>query len=259
MCIAIYKPSGVSISEERLEMAFKANPDGWGLTFSRKDKIWYNKKCTDFDDFYEYAHHIKEAWNIRDFLIHFRTASSGKISVDNCHPLFVNENLAFVQNGNLYQYSHYFPGREKTDKTDVQLFNEELLQKLPSNFLRIPEIREALERYNRTNMSKMIFMDNTGRIDIINEQAGEWQNGTYYSNGGIENYIGYGYSGACYYRVNDVRHKGGLISAQTFSPEVRKNWKPCPSCKGWFPKEKLMFDECNDCRMWKGVLKYVKN
>ena len=87
---------------------------------------------------------------------------------------------------------------------------------------------------------------------------GEWVDGIYYSNGGIKNYTGYGYSGAYYYRPNDVRHPGGLISVRMFDEKDREKWAKCPSCQGWFRKEK-MDGVCSNCAIWLALLKFRKD
>ena len=94
----------------------------------------------------------------------------------------------------------------------------------------------------------MIFMDNKGKVDIVNEDAGEWVDGCWYSNGGIKNYVGYGYSGAYYYNVGDVRHKGGRITNMMFPESRRKNWIKCNLCNGYFYK--LETEICEDCQIF---------
>ena len=228
MCIIIYRTAEGKISKERLIEAHTANPDGWGI-------LWNN-------DFSEYV-------------LHCRTASSGEISVDTSHPFKVYDGLAVMQNGNLYHYSNYFKDWGN-NKTDIQRFNEMVLQKLPVGFLNITEIRLALEDYNKANFSKMIFMDTSGAVTIVNEHAGEWVDGVWYSNGGIKNYIGYGYSGAYYYNASDIRHKGGLISADLFGRN-KKNWRQCSECRGWFHKDEIN-EICNDCKIWMELIKHVQ-
>jgi len=90
-------------------------------------------------------------------------------------------------------------------------------------------------------------MDNYGQVRIINEQAGIWENGCWFSNGGIEHYVGYGYSGAYSYGKGERRHKGGLISIQGFTGE----WHQCEYCKGWF---KELDGLCDDCKAYKELV-----
>lgn len=165
----------------------------------------------------------------------------------------MNENLAFVQNGNLFHYGNYF---WKDDRTDIQRFNDEVLKRLHPEFLYIPEIRQALERYNKDNFSKMIFLDSSGRVNIVNEDAGEWDGENWFSNGGIENYVGYGYSGAYPVKQGETRHKGGMISPMMFPENRRKNWKRCKQCDGYFYK--LENDVCGSCETLNELTKFCK-
>lgn len=249
MCIAIYKTKGGKISQDRLAEASLANPDGFGVLFRdmADGSLWSLKTIEPIDDLF--TDDIKAN---QELILHFRTASSGAIGQKYCHPIFVNKDLAFVQNGN---YPELAEGND--DKTDVQRFNEQVLQKLPKDFLHIFETRLALEKYNRESFSKMIFMDARGRVDLINEQAGEWRDGCWYSNGGIENYTGYGYSGAYYYQAGEIRHKGGLQSVMMFSEERRKKYDKCQRCQGWFLMAELKNGRCRGCMTFEELLKYI--
>jgi len=235
-----------------LREAYNANPDGYGYLFSSDSKLLYDKdikapKSVGVFDWFYVFYILTNQMAFSNFIIHFRTASSGSINVEYCHPFFVNGNLAFVQNGNIFHYSNYFYP-EKDNKTDIMRFNDNILKKLPGGFLDNPDIRNALEKYCKANFTKMIFMDNTGKVDIINEEAGEWIDGCWYSNGGIKNYIGYGYSGAYYYHADEVRHKGGRITNMIFPSSRRKNWSKCQTCGGYFYK--LEEENCEDCRIF---------
>lgn len=217
------------------------------MLFCNNNKLTDYKSQASFSDFFAQLI-LAEIFNYdSNKIIHFRTASSGKISDENCHPFFVNENLAFVENGNLFHFTNFFNAKYNDDRTDIQRFNDEILKKLPSDFLDTKEIRAALEKYCKANYTKIIFMDNRGKVDTINEEAGEWIDGCWYSNGGIKNYIGYGYSGAYYYNSGDIRHKGGRITNMLFPEPRRENWKQCPECKGYFYK---LDGICEDCRIF---------
>ena len=244
MCLAIYIPPGRYVPIKRLKKAHKANPDGWGFAWISGGRL-HARKSTWFDGFLnDYRMRMND---IR--LIHFRTASSGKIDIWACHPFFVNPSLAFVENGNLPEFADGTDGL-----TDIQRFNKQVLRRLPDGFLHTPEIRQALEKYCAESCVKMIFMDSAGRVDIVNESAGEWVNGCWFSNGGIENYVGYGYSGAYYYRPDEIRHKGGLLSVQMFPEDRRQNWAQCSACKGWHPVARVTEGVCGGC----GTLQQLK-
>ena len=187
--------------------------------------------------FEPYFEHISRFYPGCAKVIHFRTASMGQITSEACHPHKVTDNLAFAHNGNLFHFSDYF----YTDKrTDSQRFCDWLKEHWH------PGIEFNLERYCVSNYSKMVFMNASGHVWICNEQAGIWDNGCWYSNGGIEHYVGYGYSGAYQYHQGEVRHKGGLISVQGYGGE----WRQCSMCHGWF---KNINGLCEDCETYESI------
>lgn len=210
MCLGVYIPAGRKATG--LRAAERANPDGTGMMFSDISTV-----------------------------LHFRSASASEIGPEYIHPFFVNDNLAFVHNGNFPE----FMGR--TGKSDTMAFNDEVLKRLPDGFLQNAEIRSALENYCAESFSKMIFMDSTGHVEIIHEVAGQWVDGCWYSNGGIDGYTGYGYSGAYYYNADDVRHKGGLPDIEAIPEGRRDNWALCSLCDGWHPKERMTDNVCAGC------------
>ena len=240
ICVIIWKQINHYISDKRLREAHNANPDGCGIMWAADNKIFYKKGLWDFKQFLHEFHECYRLFGDRDFVLHFRTASASAIGNEYCHPFFVSDTLTFMQNGNLFEFM-YGKG-----KSDVQRFNEEILQRLPTGFLGDGNIRNKLERYAKESFSKFIFLDNNNRIEIINEGAGEWRHGIWYSNGGIDNYVGYGYSGAYYYNEEDIRHKGGLMSVQMLGGNKIK-WEQCEKCKGWFRRERLSMGICAGC------------
>lgn len=258
-------PAGESVSESRLKNAYNANPDGCGIMWANasQGKLYALKGYWDWYFFWSTYLLVRAAAtkDIRSFIvIHFRTASASGIGYQQSHPHFVNDNLAFVHNGNFFELSSYYgSGRPASDtRTDTQRFNEEILQKLPKDFIKRPDIMAALQAYCRLSMSKLIFMDSYGVTTIINEEAGEWRDGCWFSNKGIENYSGYGYSGAYVYNVDDIRHKGGLPTVQMFGFKNRKHWWQCPECLGWFPADQQENRLCNSCEVFNQLRRFCK-
>jgi len=247
MCIAIYKPGKELFWDSigGLEGHHKSNPDGCGFMYAADGRINIEKghySYTEFLGLYNYHFLMFPG----DFIFHFRTASSSDTTDQMCHPFFVDDNLAFVHNGNLFEFMTFFREGFNDNKSDTVRFNEQILQRLPKGFLFVEEIRSVLEKYCKENLSKMIFLDSSGHVEIINSQAGMWENGAWYSNGGINNYCGYGYSGAYYYSQGDIRHKGGLMTNKIFNPEIQKNWEQCKHCKGFY--RQLKQECCSGCQ-----------
>ena len=254
MCIIILKPSTGTVSEDRLHDAYTANPDGNGVLWANNGRLICHKGNYSFEDFLVFYRRA-----VAPVIIHFRTASSGPISNDAAHPLFVNDELAFAQNGNYAEYSDGESGL-----TDVQRFNELFLKNIRSDFLECADITQAIETYCVNRMVKMVFMDNLGKVRIINEAAGEWVDGCWFSNGGISGYVGYGYSGSYPLKEGEIRHFGGLESVMTFDEKERKLWSQCKTCLGWFPNKEIKmntvlgFQACASCREWKKLVDFTK-
>lgn len=252
MCLCILITPEGKITTDRLREAHTANPDGWGVMWSDRKDLFTVKSTKPKPSLYDEILELP-----RPVVVHFRTASSGGINYKATHPLHVNDNLAFVANGNLFEFSDSF--RDWNDGlTDMQRFNDYFLKKHVEKYgFSFLADDDAIELYCKNRMVKMIVMNNWGSYKIINNEAGEWIDGCWFSNGGIENYIGYGYSGAYVYRPGETRHFGGFSSVQTFSSEERSKWSQCQTCFGWFPKEKVN-GNCQGCAEWLALMELVK-
>jgi len=64
---------------------------------------------------------------------------------------------------------------------DTQIFNNSFMKGLPNNFVQNDTIMALIE-YTIGNRNKFVFMDATGQFYILNENAGKWDNGAWYSN-----------------------------------------------------------------------------
>lgn len=259
MCLALYIPPNVScLNELQLREAYRANPDGCGFMWDCGDgQIHIDKGMYSFASFWTRLNMAMSLWPKNKFVVHFRSASASAIGDEYCHPFLVNDKLAFVHNGNLPEFGLFM--QHGTDKrSDTQRFNDKVLKRLPKNFLNNRLIRDALKKYCVESMSKLIFMNSQGEVAIINESAGYWKNGIWYSNGGIKNYTGYGFSGAYAYQKGDVRHKGGLLTVQMFEKKERMKWRRCEACLGWYPKGEIEEELCNGCRTLRTLTDYAE-
>ena len=253
MCIGIVITVCSKISLNRLRQAYKANPDGCGILWSNKNQLHSLKGVWTWDFFLSQYQLVKDKYRSSSIIVHFRTASAKGIGDIYCHPHYVNKDLAFIHNGNFFELSSSF---YNDNKTDSQRMNEYILQKMHKNFLET-EALSVLDDYCVDNHSKMIFMNNGGSIWIMNSSAGEWIDGVFYSNKGLDNYSGYGYSGAYYYRESDIRFKGGLSTIQMFSKEKRNNWFQCSRCKAWYNKKDSNHGLCRGCYLFSKLRHFI--
>jgi hypothetical protein len=140
-------------------------------------KLYVKKGFYSFRKLYKALRTCERAFPDSDFVIHFRIATSGDDTIVNLHPHKVNDNVAFVHNGILTDYSW-----KTFDFSDTYMFNQEVLQNFPEKFMDLDMIMETLDQYCREEISKMIFMNNLGETIILNEDSGAWDYGCWFSN-----------------------------------------------------------------------------
>ena len=175
MCTISVEPKGLRNSKTALERMECINSDGMGFAFSTGKRIII-KKYRDFDKFYANYSRCKNLYGERSaFMLHFRIRTHGSSKgVGNVHPFRVNPELVFSHNGIISGV-----GESKT-KSDTRLFNELILKRLSSNFLRDKVQRTLIETF--IGYSKLGFISLDGGYEILNERKGIWSKGIWYSN-----------------------------------------------------------------------------
>lgn len=255
MCIAIFKPADKTIDRDTLAMCNLANPDGMGVAFpsncGRDVVVLKAVKNTEFDGFYkEYVRCVED--KKLPAAIHFRIATSGNIDEDNCHPFKVHPSLAFIHNG-IIQIA-----QTRKDKSDTWHFNRNILQQMPRKFLEYAAIRELIADYIG-GYSKLVFLDSKGQHAIINDAAGVWDEGVWYSN------TSYLPKKASDYTMWDDDYYGyhGVDRATTKrksnNPFKWTKWQRCGSCDvsamedemtAYKEKNGVTYHMCGECAKW---------
>lgn len=176
MCLAIYKPAGKAIPEEHFEEAFFTNSDGAGYTYVDDDgKVRYAKGFFTYDEFIKHYNQFVKPHH--EALIHFRYATVGEKTTDNCHPFPAGYGGMMVHNG---------PQIRKlgdNETSDSREFAERILSRFDKEDLE--EMREVLEGY--LDFNKVAVLYPTGVV-ILNEKLGIWEDGVWYSNDGYKSY-----------------------------------------------------------------------
>lgn len=208
MCLIIYKPKGVELQESTLRGGYSSNPHGAGLMYSVDGKLVVEKGYFQVDAVVARVKYISETYPDSHICVHFRLATSGNQDRDNCHPFNVNEELAVMHNGIFGKYSDY-----QSTKSDTWLFTEQMLQQLKPTFLQDTGTRFLLEKYCRSELSKLVFMNKEGDVDIVNEKAGSWKAGCWFSSG----YYGYSYG----------NYSGGSTDAWSYDNSNPNNTNMC--------------------------------
>lgn len=171
MCLAIYKPAGVSVDPEHLTQAFRENPDGAGIAWATGNRVkivkglWSPKAVRK----------LAKRYQRHAMAIHFRWATHGVVSKANCHPFRISEDLAVVHNG-------IIPGFGTTGQSDTAEFTDVVLKYYHQDgILERPEVLRDLAEWIGAG-SKLVILRADGRAHLINEGAGHWAGGCWYSN-----------------------------------------------------------------------------
>ncbi len=177
MCIIVYLPAGAGMDRKTLQTCWDANPDGAGYMFARDGKLIIRKGFMDFEKFWRsFDKADRTAGAKTNFVLHFRIASHGKVNLENCHPHRIRKSLAVAHNGIIDCVGAKANGKD----SDTVLYVRKILRKLPDGFLRSKGIRNLI--HLTIDWSKLAFMDATGRVTLIGEETGVWDDGAWFSN-----------------------------------------------------------------------------
>lgn len=176
ICIAIAKPQNVVLLDNVLENCYNHNPDGAGFAYLENDgELVVHKGFFTFDSFLEAykPHENKQA------LLHFRIKTHGDLSVDNCHPFVVNDEVAFIHNGIISA------SRSHAKMSDTAVFNEDILKPLVEQFgegaLQNDVVKTLIEQY--IGSSKLAFIDSRSKqFNIFNKEMGNVTDEVWFSN-----------------------------------------------------------------------------
>jgi len=174
MCLAIYQPAGVEVSEKYLRNGFSNHADGAGFAWAVNGQLHVKKGIFDVEEVISHYQTIKQY----PCLIHFRKATHGTVDELNCHPFLFNDGkLALIHNGVL-SIKCEIEGWSDTAHF-VKLVLEPMIKR--NN---VPINDGALQYLLATSIGtdKMAIMDGDGNTYVINEEKGKWDGGVWYSN-----------------------------------------------------------------------------
>jgi hypothetical protein len=160
MCLLVARLSGSSWlpSSEEFNNAWSANPHGFGVSW-KSDQLWINKTL----DKESAQNMLRDIPDGSPFIMHWRMATHGSKSVENCHPWSILKGQwVGAHNGILT--------RQKciADMTDSQSFMLGLTGTEPN-------VRGIEMAISRLGYGKMAFLSQLGEVRIANEKEGEWR------------------------------------------------------------------------------------
>lgn len=227
MCLAAFAPAGVTIRRSHLVEAGDNNPHGCGYAFARNGHLVIRK----FEDVRElipaYEHDAARYSEGSAFLVHFRIMTHGAINKRNTHPHTMRDGGALIHNGMIDIPE--LPAGE----SDSRYFAREIIGALPSNWMYDPILVNMVERYiGDYNKVAMLWPD--GSSLILNERAGHWQDGVWYSN---KSYL-WDYYASMGYGTNDEG---------TLGTHITSGVAVCPACAADLDADDRLFGECQTC------------
>ncbi len=177
MCVAVYLPSGKDITNDTLEACHKTNKDSVGYMYNVEGLV-YIERFLDFHNFKKSFRAKRKQFPNADFVLHFRIGTSGKIDIPNCHPFRLTSDIGLVHNGVL----RCINGDAK--ESDTNKFSQMLTDLLHGkedvlwgNARFWEFIQESIGAGN-----KLILLRGDGDFKIVNEKAGTWESGVWFSN-----------------------------------------------------------------------------
>ena len=168
MCMLIYVPATKAVPEDYLRSAFQDNDDGIGVMSALGVEKFVGRKALK-----KARRHLRILADVGvEHAIHFRWATHGAVSKDNCHPFELPDGNGFVMhNGVLSEYAKYATGM----RSDTALFVADL-QGAGDDAGYWKAIGETIGAAN-----KLCVMMGNGQFHIVNEDSGEWLDGIWYS------------------------------------------------------------------------------
>ena len=223
MCIAILNTPNVTFSKSLIRNCWDNNGDGAGLIYTntKKKTLHTFKELDSVEKYYAKYIEVRRKHPKSKIVLHFRISTSGGVNIQNTHPFSVNDALAFVHNGVISELN----GIDK-NRSDTNLFNEQVLKNLPAGFERSETIAKLIGKY--IGHSKLVFLNALNESTIVNSNLGQSDPayvGCWFSNSTYKPTTYYDYGGTKVYKK---------FEAQTTYP---KAWQtpqlPATHSKTW--------------------------
>jgi hypothetical protein len=179
MCILHYYPAGKLPNPDHLTNSCENNPDGFGWAVIAGELI-LTGQTMDATVAVETFTTLREQYPDSDALFHARIATHGRVTVDNCHPFFVNgrSDMVLAHNG-------IMPCQPKPGdiRSDTRILAEDLLMR---EFRKLDSEKTIKRLSAWVGYSKVLILSTNPRYRksayLINEGMGHWHYGVWYSN-----------------------------------------------------------------------------
>jgi hypothetical protein len=242
MCLLMMCLPGECPSEEYLANACFNNSDGFGFAVHTGSEIITGRGMHPDRTISKFYEALASTNGDGIGLFHARLTTHGKTNTDNCHPFRVggNKNIILGHNGVL-------PISAPGDRSDTRIFAEDILPAMGIEILDDKSDVSRLEQW--MSGSKMVILSNDKRLKeqvyILNEDAGHWDKGIWWSNTSYQSRYYWNYSG--YYAPTVGDSTGGWSMDNDYSLLVEETCIVCTSVLRDDDYDDGICQVCNTC------------
>lgn len=174
MCIIIAKEKGLELpTNQTLQSCFISNPDGAGIMYNEGGKVVIEKGFMEWEKFSKRIEKLRPTLKEKGVVLHFRIATEGGISKQNCHPfpitpyekilekLHLERDLAVAHNGMIDIRTR---NKKLSDTMEYILTFLSPMYSLDKKFYLSKEVQYSIENYTK---SKFAFLDGEGNITTL--------------------------------------------------------------------------------------------
>lgn len=228
-------PAGKTLGMDVCDRAARSNPDGWGVAWVHAGKLHVVREMNSIKRFKKRVRRACRSGG--PVLVHFRFATHGSVCMENTHPFVIESNTVVAHNGILWGYGADL----KSDKSDTADFVETVLKRHPA-LVQSPAGNEMLSKAIGQG-NKLAFLSVARGLTLINEAAGIWDGGIWYSNGGYKERTwddAEYYQGLRYPRY--VRNAAGTYDE--YDNDGAEDIVASPSTRGWVVNQSTVMCDC---------------
>lgn len=178
MCLIAYSKEGRDIPRHALDFAVSVNPDGIGVMSSLGVEKFFGRK------FYKHARRYLRSISGTPHAVHLRWTTHGSKCLELCHPFNVPNTDIFVMHNGVIRSAERFM---TSNDSDTSAFVREELGFTTGGFpaygsADYKEYLEDVEKYIGYSNKLVLMHAESGQFSIVNEMAGHWKDGVWYSN-----------------------------------------------------------------------------
>jgi|GEM_PF-2701268 len=245
MCIIAVLPKGKTISRDEFAACWDRNHDGGGIMYAVRGRVQTHKGFATESAMWAAYQKIRSSHK-GTIALHFRIATSGGINEKMCHPFTVGE-YAVMHNGVL-------SGLGAERRSDTCVLAQDVLGKLPDGWAVNRGTLRLLECYMRSERSKLVVMRPNGEAVIVNESAGQWDKGRWFSNDSYRPPMRSTWRRETLWGEDDVILPARVRLQMRAKDTVNPNWqRRCVACGAWKPGREMEHVEgmgltCESCQ-----------